>query len=116
MTHRSLLDTPLTNQLGITVPVICGAMYPCSNPELVAAVSAAGGIGVVQPLSMIYVYGHDFREGLRLIRRLTDKPIGMNVLIERSSKLYLERMRVSRTRGPPLLCDLARHPRWVVGA
>ena len=68
-------------------------MYPCSNPELVAAVSAAGGIGVVQPLSMIYVYGHDFRAGLKLIRRLTDKPIGMNVLIERSSKMYLDRMK-----------------------
>ena len=82
----SLLDTPLTRQLGIEVPLICGAMYPCSNTELVAAVSAAGGIGVVQPLSMIYVYRQDLREGLRLIRRTTDKPIGMNVLIERSSK------------------------------
>ena len=79
----SFLDTPLTRQLGIEVPLICGAMYPCSNAELVAAVSAAGGIGVVQPLSMIYVYGQDLREGLRLIRRTTAKPIGMNVLIER---------------------------------
>src|SRR3954469_21431244 len=82
-----------TRQLGIDVPLICGAMYPCTNPELVAAVSDAGGIGVVQPLSMIYVYGHDLREGLKLIRRTTDNPIGMNVLIERSSKLYLDRMR-----------------------
>jgi nitronate monooxygenase len=31
------LDTPVTRQLGIEVPLICGAMYPCSNPELVAA-------------------------------------------------------------------------------
>ena len=88
-----LLDTPLTRSLGIEVPLICGAMYPCSNPELVAAVSAAGGIGVVQPISLTYVHGHDFREGLRLIRSLTSKPIGMNVLIEASSTAYLERMR-----------------------
>src|SRR5207244_9958954 len=67
-------------------------MFPCSNPELVAAVSEAGGIGIVQPLSMVYVHGHELREGLRLIRRLTPKPIGMNVLIEQSSRLYLERM------------------------
>ncbi len=87
------LDTPLARDAGIAVPLICGAMYPCSNPELVAAVSAAGGIGIVQPLSLTYVHGHDFREGLRLIRRLTDKPIGMNVLIEQSSQRYLERMR-----------------------
>lgn len=114
----SLLDTPLTRRLGIRVPLICGAMYPCSNPELVAAVSAAGGIGVVQPLSMIYVYRHDFRAGLRLIRRLTDKPIGMNVLIERSSTLYLERMRrwvdVALEEGVRFFVTSLGNPRWVV--
>lgn len=114
----SLLDTPLTRRLGIPVPLICGAMYPCSNPELVAAVSAAGGIGVVQPLSMVYVYGHDFREGLRLIRRLTDKPIGMNVLIERSSKLYLERMSrwvdIALEEGVRFFVTSLGNPRWVV--
>jgi NAD(P)H-dependent flavin oxidoreductase YrpB (nitropropane dioxygenase family) len=31
--------------LGIEVPLICSAMYPCSKPELVAAVSTAGGRG-----------------------------------------------------------------------
>ena len=86
------LSTPLTRAAGIEVPLVCGAMYPCSNPELVAAVSEAGGIGIVQPISLTYVHGHDFREGLRLIRRLTSKPIGMNALIEQSSKAYRERM------------------------
>ena len=37
----SLTATPLTEALGIEVPLICGAMYPCSNPELIAAVSEA---------------------------------------------------------------------------
>ena len=32
-----MLQTPLTEALGIEVPLICGAMYPCSNAELVAA-------------------------------------------------------------------------------
>jgi NAD(P)H-dependent flavin oxidoreductase YrpB (nitropropane dioxygenase family) len=86
------LSTPFTEQAGVEVPLICGAMYPCSNPELVAAASNAGGLGVVQPVSMIYVHGHEFREGLRFIRRLTDRPIGMNALIEQSSRVYRERM------------------------
>ena len=64
--------------LGIDYPVIGGPMYPCSNPELVAAVSAAGGLGILQPISLTYVYGHDFRAGIRMIRELTDRPIGMN--------------------------------------
>jgi nitronate monooxygenase len=71
----------------------------------------------VQPLSMIYVYGHDLREGLRLIRRATDKPIGMNVLIERSSKLYLERMHryvdIALEEGCASR-HLTGNPRWVV--
>ncbi|MFT5659074.1 MAG: nitronate monooxygenase [Gammaproteobacteria bacterium] len=81
-----------TEQLGIRHPIIGGPMYPCSNPELVAAVSAAGGIGIMQPISLTYVHGHEFREGIRLIRQLTDKPIGMNALIEKSSKKYQARM------------------------
>jgi nitronate monooxygenase len=89
----SLLETALTEQTGIEVPLICGAMYPCSNPELVAAASAAGGMGIVQPLSMVYVHGHDFRDGMRLIRSLTDRPVGLNVIVERSSKVYLDRMK-----------------------
>jgi nitronate monooxygenase len=114
----TLLDTALTRQLGIEVPLICGAMYPCTNPELVAAVSAAGAIGVVQPLSMIYVYRHDLRAGLRMIRRATEKPIGMNVLIERSSRLYLDRMRsyvdIALEAGVRFFVTSLGNPRWVV--
>src|SRR3954469_12476275 len=81
-----------TRQLGIDVPLICGAMYPCTNPELVAAVSDAGAIGVVQPVSMTYVHRHDFRAGLRMIKSTTSRPFGMNALIEQSSKTYRGRV------------------------
>jgi nitronate monooxygenase len=67
-------------------------MYPCSNPELVAAVSAAGGMGIVQPMSLTHVHGHGLREGLRLIRSLTRRPVGMNALVESTSRLYHRRM------------------------
>ena len=93
-------------------------MYPCSNPELVAAVSQAGGIGIVQPISLTYVHGHDFREGLRLIRRLTAKPIGMNALIEQSSKTYRERMErwieIALEEDVRFFVTSLGKPRWVV--
>ena len=92
-TPTAPLETVLLRHTRAEVPIICGAMYPCSNPELVAAVSEAGGIGIVQPISLTYVHGHEFRAGLQLIRGLTSKPVGMNVLIEASSKAYLEQMR-----------------------
>jgi nitronate monooxygenase len=86
-------DPRFLQQTGATVPVICGAMYPCSNPELIAAVSDAGGIGVIQPISMTYVHGHDLRAGIKLIRSLTSKPIGFNAIVEKSSQVYLDRMK-----------------------
>jgi nitronate monooxygenase len=114
----SLLSTPLTRQLGIEVPLICGAMYPCSNPELVAAASEAGGIGVLQPLSLTYVHGYDFDAGLALIRRLTAKPIGMNVIVEKSSKTYRERMEryvdAALAFGVRFFVTSLGNPHWVV--
>lgn len=112
------LETALTRDARVTIPILCGAMYPCSNPELVAAVSEAGGLGVVQPLSLTYVHRHDLREGLRLIRRLTAKPIGFNALVEQSSKVYLERMRrwvdIALEEGVRFFVTALGNPRFVV--
>jgi len=112
-----MLDTPLTHHAGIEVPLICGAMYPCSNPELVAAVSDAGALGIVQPISLTYVHGHKFREGLQLIRRLTGKPVGMNALIEASSRHYHQRMvewvSIALEEGIRFFVTSLGNPRWV---
>jgi nitronate monooxygenase len=111
-------STSFTRQVGIEVPLICGAMYPCSNPELVAAVSEAGGIGVVQPLSLVYVHGHEFRAGLRLIRQLTVKPIGLNVVVEKTTRVYEDRLRrwvtTALEEGVRFFVTALGNPRWVV--
>lgn len=113
------IQTPFSERLGIEVPLICGAMYPCSNPELVAAASAAGGIGVIQPLSLVYVYGHDFRAGLRLIRELSGgKPVGLNVIVEKAAKAYEKRMRawvdIAIEEGVSFFVTALGDPKWVV--
>jgi len=114
----SVLDTPLTRDAGIAVPLIGGAMYPCGNPELVAAVSEAGGIGIVQPVSLTYVHGHEFRAGLRYMRTLTSRPIGFNALIEKSSRRYRERMvqwvDVALEEGIRFFVTSLGNPAWVV--
>ncbi len=111
-------DTALTRHAGVEVPLICGPMYPCSNPELVAAVSEAGGLGIVQPIALTYVHGHDYREGLRLIRRLTAKPIGFNALIEQSTRIYHERMArwidIALEEGVRFFLTSLGNPKWVV--
>jgi nitronate monooxygenase len=115
---RDALATAFTAHTGVEIPLICGAMYPCSNPELVAAVSDAGGIGIVQPISLTYVHGHEFRAGLRYLRRLTSRPIGFNALIEQSSRRYHERMvawvETALEEGVRFFVTSLGNPRWVV--
>jgi len=110
--------TQLTVDAGIAVPIICGAMYPCSNPELVAAASEAGALGVLQPISLTYVHGYEFRAGIRKIRSLTERPIGMNALIEQSSKLYRRRMEewidTALEEGVRFFVTSLGKPDWVV--
>jgi nitronate monooxygenase len=113
-----LLDTPFTRHAHVPVPLICGPMYPCSNPELVAAVSKAGGLGIVQPISLTYVHGYDFRAGLRHINTLSGgAPIGFNALIEASSKTYHNRMvqwvEIALEEGVRFFLTSLGNPRWV---
>jgi len=116
----TLLESPLARHAGIAVPLVCGAMYPCSNLELVAAVSEAGGIGIVQPVTLAFVHKLALGDGLRRIRALTSKPIGMNALIEKSSRRYLERMRrwvdEALAEGVRFFVTSLGDPRWVADA
>ena len=110
--------TVVTQKLEIEIPIICGAMYPCSNPELVAAASEAGGMGVIQPLSLEFVHGYSFRDGLARIGSLTSKPVGLNVIVERSSKKYLDKMKRyvedSLEAGIRFFVTSLGNPSWVV--
>jgi nitronate monooxygenase len=112
--------TEFSRSLGIQHPIICGAMYPCSNPELVAAASEAGGIGIIQPLSLSYVHGYEFSEGLKYIRSLTNKPVGINFILEASSKRYVERtqqwVEIALEEGIQFIVTALGNPRWVVEA
>lgn len=112
-----MMETAFTKHSGVQVPLICGPMYPCSNPELVAAVSEAGGLGIVQPISLTYVHGYEFRAGLRRIRELTSKPIGFNALIEGNNKLYRARMEqwidIALDEGLRFFLTSLGNPNWV---
>lgn len=111
------MATAFTCQAQVRVPLICGPMYPCSNPELVAAVSDAGGLGVVQPISLTYVHGYDYRAGLRYIKSLTARPVGFNALIEASNRAYLQRMKqwidIALEEGIRFFLTSLGDPKWV---
>jgi enoyl-[acyl-carrier protein] reductase II len=71
------LRTPLCDLLGVEHPIMLAGMGGVSYAELVAAVSNAGGYGVLGMAGT----GPDFiREQMRQVRRLTDKPFGVDLL------------------------------------
>lgn len=68
----------VTELLNIKYPIICGAMGAVSEPELVAAVSEAGGMGVLQTAGL---KGEVVRAHVKRTKELTDKPFGVNIAI-----------------------------------
>jgi len=67
----------ISELLGCRYPIIQGAMGVICNPELVAAVSEAGGFGL---LATGFMKDEEFlREQIQAVRKLTDKPFGANL-------------------------------------
>ena len=98
---RPVLKTPLTEYLGIEYPIILAGMGAgneggAAGPELVAAVSEAGGLGVLGGT------GRDeesFLDALAQIRQLTKRPFGVDVLLASQGPQPAETARGSE--GPP---------------
>ena len=73
------LRTPLCDLLGIDVPILCAGMGSIAGPDLVAAVSEAGGFGV---LGVSGASAEGVRARIDSARALTSRPIGVNVIID----------------------------------
>jgi len=74
--------------LGIRYPIIQAPMNWVSGADLVAAVSAAGGLGTLGPnagaeniTADVEITGERLREQIRKVRSLTDKPFAVNIAI-----------------------------------
>src|SRR5262245_10806143 len=73
------MKTALCHMLGIESPIIAAPMGPdLSGPELVAAASNAGGLGILQAQ---FCPPPVFRQEIHRVRALTDKPFGVNLLL-----------------------------------
>lgn len=72
------MEHPLLKQIGIEHPVIQGAMSWVATPSLAAAVSNAGGLGM---LGSGHEPGEVVRKAIKETKLKTDKPFGVNVLL-----------------------------------
>ena len=73
-----MIHTDICDRLGIEFPIFQGGMAWVSEHKLAAAVSNAGGLGIISAMN---APGEYLRQEIRACRELTDKPFGVNVML-----------------------------------
>ena len=73
-----MIHTPIRDLLGIEYPIFQGGMAWVADGKLAAAVSAAGGLGIIGAGN---APGSYVREQIQVVRAATDKPFGVNVML-----------------------------------
>lgn len=73
-----MIKSCLCKDLGIKYPVFQGGMAWIADGELAAAVSNAGGLGIISAMNANAEY---LREQIKIAREKTDKPFGVNVML-----------------------------------
>ncbi len=72
-----MFKTRLTEMFGLEYPIVGGCMQYISGPEFVAEVCNAGALGVLS--SAMHPTGEDFRQALRRLKELTQRPFAVNL-------------------------------------
>lgn len=73
-----MIRSAICDMLGITYPVFQGGMAWIADGKLAAAVSGGGGLGIIAAGN---APGDYVREQIRIARSLTEKPIGVNIML-----------------------------------
>lgn len=74
-----MFKTRITEMLGIEYPIIQGAMMWLSRAELVAAVSNAGGLGIIAALT--FSTAEELQQEIKKTKSITDKPFAVNITL-----------------------------------
>lgn len=72
-----MFKTRVTEMLGIEYPIICGGLSFIARAEMAAAVSNAGGLGIITSAHLETPMA--LRDEIRKTKSLTDKPFGVNI-------------------------------------
>jgi NAD(P)H-dependent flavin oxidoreductase YrpB (nitropropane dioxygenase family) len=107
-----MFKTRLTELLGVKYPIIGGAMAYLSGGRLAAAVSNAGGFGLI---SAVTFSREDLQDEIRLCHSLTKKPFGVNIaLIHRDPRKIEQDMDVVIEEGVKVIETAALNPEQFV--
>ncbi len=105
------MRTRITDLLGIRHPIILAPANYVGTPVMVAAVSSAGGFGI---LASGRLAPDDLRADIEAIRKLTDKPFGANLIF--GSPGFEKQAEILIQSKVPLICHSRGNPKWLINA
>ncbi|MFC7687108.1 NAD(P)H-dependent flavin oxidoreductase [Ureibacillus sp. GCM10028918] len=106
------MRTRVTDIFGIQYPIIQGGLAYLGYAELAAAVSNAGGLGQITAATLRTP--ENLRSEIRKVRKLTDKPFGVNFAIARYNGLYEELLEVAIEEQVPAISITGGNPQPVL--
>lgn len=96
----------------IQYPIIGAPMFLVSNVDMVVAISEAGGIGTMPSLN--FRPPEKYVEALKEIRSRTQKPIGVNIIVNKSNTRATSDLRASLDHGVDLFITSLGSPKEVI--
>lgn len=106
------IETPFTKMMNIQYPIIGAPMFLVSNTDMVVAISEAGGIGTFPSLN--YRPEAKFAEALKEIKARTKKPIGVNIIVNKSNTRAQADIKTSLEHGVELFITSLGSPKDVI--
>lgn len=119
--ENMLENNPLCQRLGIRYPICQAGMFHVAYGRLAAAVSNAGGLGVI---GSAYLSGEELREQIRIVKGESDKPYGVDILFAQVTgedgqtadytRAVNEAIEVTFDEGAPVLVSGLGNPAAVI--
>ena len=106
------IETPFTKMMNIQYPIIGAPMFLVSNADMVVAISEAGGIGTFPSLN--YRPEAKFAEALKEMKSRTKKPIGVNIIVNKSNTRAQADIKTSLDHGVELFITSLGSPKDVI--
>ncbi len=106
------LRTKVSELFGIDYPVIGAPMFLVSNEKMVTAASNAGGLGTFPALN--YRPIENYRKAIQEIKKQTNKPFGINIIVQKSNTHQQEHIDIAIEEEVPLIITSLGSPRGIL--
>lgn len=106
------IETSFTKMLNIRYPIIGAPMFLVSNVDMVIEISEAGGVGTFPALN--YRPIEEYQKALKTIKSRTQKPIGVNIIVNKSNGRQRDDLKYALNAGVELFITSLGNPKTVI--